>query len=266
MNGLEKPAWTKRRWILAVAGLFLGQAVLILWVDHRGMPLQDRPIFRTTLRLAVDDQGARQITELVSRDDPTLLALPSLQGFSGPAWLEFSSPNYQSPEREEPPRWLNLREKSFGSSFAALLATSTIAPPLVADKPIPRLRSYEPNPPVSPITTHSRLHVEGNLAARPILNPAELRPWQHSDVLSNTVVQVGVDADGVTMFSVVLGQSGSKDVDGYALDVAARSRFQPLRRSRAPGSAPPEDVTWGTLVFQWHTVPLLLTNPAAVLP
>jgi len=70
----------------------------------------------------------------------------------------------------------------------------------------------------------------------------------------------------VPVFTAVLGQSGSKDVDNYALDVAGRARFQPLRRSRAPGVPPPENLAWVSFVFQWHTIPMPVTNPAVVLP
>ena len=265
-KALEPPGWSKRRWIGRILGLFLAQTILILWVDHQGIPLQERPILRTSLRLAVDERSVSNISELVSHEDPMLLALPSLRGFSGPAWLEFAPPDYQPAEPEESPYWLQLQPSAFGADFASLLATSSIAPPLVADKPIPRLRSYEPNPLVSSITTESRLRIEGDLAGRPLLNPVELPPWRNSEVLSNTVVQVAADADGVPVFTAVLGQSGSKDVDNYALDVAGRARFQPLRRSRAPGVPPPENLAWGSFVFQWHTIPMPVTNPAVELP
>jgi len=265
MSPAESPRWSKRRWLYSILGLVATQAGIIFWVGQPGPPPQERPIFRTILRLVVDPQDTERIAELTEHEDPTLLALPTFQGFSGPAWLAFTPPDYQPGDPAEPPHWLALRESSFGATFAALLATSAIAPPLVADKPVPRLpRIYEPNRPPDPVTSRSRLRVEAALAARPILEPVDLPPWPSSYLLSNSVVQAGVDADGVTVFTALLSQSGSRDADSHALGVASRSRFQAI--SRPPGTAPSEDLTWGRLIFQWHTLPLPLTNPGSILP
>ena len=50
-----------------------------------------------------------------------------------------------------------------------------------------------------------------------------------------------------------------------ALKLAAAARFQPLPRREgvARRDLPP---TWGLLVFQWHTLPLVATNLATGQP
>ena len=268
MNATDSPGWTKRRWAYWILSLFLLQVGLVLWGNRRGAPVPERPIFRTTVRLTLDDEQTRKISELVARDDPALLALPNFSGFSGSAWLNFAAPDYQPPEQVESPRWLTLREGSFGSNFASLLATSVIAPPLVADKPVPRLTWSDPKTAVAPITSRSRLRIDGDLAGRPMLMSVELPRWEASDVLSNTVVRAAVNADGTTVFAVILGQSGSRGADNYALELSNRLRFQPAPRPGI-GSAPAaavDDYTWGRLTFQWHTSPLSATNLPAILP
>lgn len=258
MSALESPRWSQRRWACSILTLFLVQVGLILWVGRREQPLPVRPIFRTALLLAVDEADTRNVAALTGREDPTLLALPSLLGFSGPAWLEFSTPDYQAPEPEEPPYWLPPREASFGTTFSALVATSGIAPPLVADKPVPRLPRYEPNLPQVPLTTRSGLRLEGELARRSLSAPIDLPSWPNHDIVSNTVVQAAVDADGVTVFTALLTRSGLNEADAHALDLAGRAQFQPLRRQDARAG---ETLTWGRMIFLWHTLPPPITNP-----
>lgn len=252
---LERPPWSRHRWIYSVGALFLLQIGLVIQFGRRPEPLPERPIFRTAIQLAVEENAMRQVAVQAEREDPLLLALPTLRGFSGPAWLEFSQPSYQPEEVQEPPHWLTLPPSSLGAVFSAFVATNTVSPLLVADKPIPRLPRYEPNFSHDSLPLKSRLQIEGELARRPLLSSAELPSWPHPEVLSNSVVQVAVDLDGVANFAALLTQSGSKEADAYALAWVGRMRFQllprePLRRS---DNAP---LTWGRCIFRWHTLPV----------
>jgi len=102
--------------------------------------------------------------------------------------------------------------------------------------------------------TNSTLRVAGDLVNRRLLNPPQLQSWPALDLLTNTVVQVLVNAEGNVFSSTLLTLSGSKEADQNALDVARAARFEPLRRS-SPA------LTIGALIFEWHTAPL--ANAAA---
>jgi hypothetical protein len=127
------------------------------------------------------------------------------------------------------------------------------------------LPQYEPSFPNEPLATESRVRIEGTLAGRPLLFPLKLKSWPYSDILSNTTVQAVADADGFVFSSVLLTGSGFNDADLHALDLVAGARFRPLPRVRRTpdGSGP---LTYGTLVFQWHTLPLPATNLSSFQP
>jgi hypothetical protein len=260
---LEPVRWPRRRWIYAVAAVFLLQAGLVFLLGHRARRPPEPPIFRTSIHLLTDP--AARLDALPGLDDPTLLALPSLRGFSGPAWLRFPTLEYQPAEWVEPPQWLSLDTNALGSIFSGFIKTTLISPPLIADKPLPPLPRYEPNFPNEPLPSQSRLRLEGDLARRPLLAPLELQSWPHSEILSNTVVQAVVDAAGFTFSAVLLSESGLKEADAQALKLASAARFRPLPRSQraADGVGP---MTWGRFVFQWHTLPLPTTNLSSAQP
>ena len=260
---LERVRWSRRRWLYAVAAVFLLQAGLVFLLGHRQQRLPEPPIFRTAIHLLTDPNV--RFDSQPGMDDPTLLALPSLRGFSGPAWLTFPPLEYQPAEWEEPPHWLPLDSNTLSSTFSRFVRTNLISPLLIADKPLPPLPRYEPNFPNEPLPAQSRLRVEGNLATRPLLAPLELQSWPHSEILSNTTVQAAVDAAGFTFSAVLLDGSGLKEADFHALKLASGARFRPLPRAqRAPDGTGP--MTWGRFVFQWHTLPPPTTNLSSAQP
>ena len=256
---LEPVRWSWRRWVYSVAALFVLQAALIYFQGQHDPRLPERPIFRTAIHLIGEESAVQRLTALPEINDPALLALPNLQGFSGPAWLQFAPLDYQPVEGDEPTHWVELDQRQLGTTFGKFLATNAIQPLLVADKPAPPLLLYEPNFPNEPITPASRLRVEGSLASRPLVTPPELQSWPHSELLSNTVIEVTVDADGFTFSPVLLHDSGLRQADESALKLALDARFRPLRRNERVNDGG-RDITWGRLVFQWHTLPLPATN------
>jgi hypothetical protein len=256
---LEPVRWSRRRWIYTVAALFLAQAALVFYLGRReSIPPQRRP-FSTVVYLVADAWSSNQLAQLPDLNDPLLLALPNLNGFSGPAWLKFAPLDYRTDGWTEPPRWLPLEEHALGQTFSQFVSTNRVPPPLIADKPLPPLLRYEPNFPSDPLPQKSRLRLEGDLANRPLLAPLEIKSWPYSDILSNTTVEAVVDADGFTVSTRPLTGSGLPEVDLYALQVAAGARFQPLPRSGVSGGRA-NQLTWGRMVFLWHTLPLPATN------
>jgi TonB family protein len=112
----------------------------------------------------------------------------------------------------------------------------------------------------SNLKQHSTVFASGGVSKRRWLNPpAVLRSWSAADLLTNSVVRVVVDADGLVFSTALLPPgSGSKAADQSALEMARSARFAPLPRHA-------KQMT-GTLVFEWHTVPLAETNSPASKP
>ena len=261
MNAIarEPARWSARQWIYTVAGVFVLQAGLLLYLGQIEEPLPVRPTFRTAVHLAADPWSSEQLSRLPTLSDPTRFALPGEDGFSGPAWLKPPSLEFQPRRWSEPLRWLAVDEQSLGSEFSRFVATNSITPPLTANKPLPPLPRYEPNFPNDPIQQSSRLRLEGGLASRPLLAPLELRPWPNTDVLGSTTVRAAVDANGFTHSTIILGECGSREADLHALKLANQARFRPLPRAMRDrtGSGP---LVWGKLIFHWRTLPLEATN------
>lgn len=259
-DAVQEPArWSARRWVYTVAGVFGLQVGLLLYLGQTSEPLPARPTFRTSVHLAVDSWSSEQLSRRPTLSDPTLFALPAAAGFSGPAWLRPAPLEFQPQRWSEPLRWLAVDERSLGGEFAEFIATNEITPPLTANKPLPPLPRYEPNFPNDPLPQRSRLRLEGDLIFRPLLAPLALRSWPHPELLISTTIQAAVDANGFTHSAIILGESGSKEADQYALKLANQARFRPLPRAARDrtGSGP---LAWGKLIFHWHTLPWTATN------
>jgi hypothetical protein len=104
--------------------------------------------------------------------------------------------------------------------------------------------------------THSELHIEGDLAARPLLTPVALPSVANSELLENSVVRVVVDAKGWVRSQALLATSGAKSADDLALDLTRSLRFQPLKDRVSQATRSPTALARGELVIQWHTLPL----------
>jgi hypothetical protein len=229
-------------------------------LGHREQRPAERPIFRTAIRMVSAPPAAQP-----TGDDPTLLALPSLRGFSGPAWMAFPPLAHQPSEWVEPPHWLSLDTQTLSSTFSLFVRTNAISPAHIADKPLPPLPGYEPRFQSEPLPAQSRLRLGVGLAGRALLAPLPLQSWAYSEMLSNTIVQAAVDADGFTFSPVLLSGCGLKEADQHALRLATGARFRSLPRGqRANEGAGP--LTWGRMIFEWHTLPASATNPPAVSP
>jgi hypothetical protein len=124
----------------------------------------------------------------------------------------------------------------------------------------------EPTPPESlpqaAGPTQSLLRLEGGLAGRRLVQPIKLKPWPFKEILTNSVVQVVVDAQGQPVsVPVLLSSSGCPAADDYALGQARAARFESVSR-KGPGTMPDPvaHLSWGRLVFVWQTLPLPPTD------
>jgi hypothetical protein len=105
----------------------------------------------------------------------------------------------------------------------------------------------------------SKLEVQGGIASRPLLTKI-VPPIQFgSEAMSNTVVQLAVQADGFPFTSRILVGSGSRGADLTALQLTREARFAPLPLNQRQSNS----LQWGELVFQWRTEPPPSTNAPA---
>lgn len=256
---LERSSRSRQRLVYTVAAVFLVQVVLVVFLSLGERPAPPRNRFETAVSLVAGGPLTAQFEQAAAGNDPTLLALPSVDGFSGPAWLKFEPLGYQPSEYSEPPHWLVLDEHSLGMKFSRFVETNAARLAPNAARPLPPLQRYEPNYPSAAVPSESRLRIDGALNSRSPSGGFPLKSWRHSEILSNTVVRAVVDGDGYTVTATLLRESGFPEADRYALRLAETARWQPLppHEKRAQES---RQLAWGQLTFQWHTSPLLNTN------
>jgi len=258
---LQPLPWSPGRWWGAFFLVMVAQVGLIFCLSDRRPIVPRQSDSSSSFGLVADGPPGSAAAELLAVNDPTLLALPHPRGFSGAAWMQVPPRHYQSQDWSEPQRWLTLQVSDLGAASAEFVRTNPAGPRLLADKPPPR-RSAVAVAPV-PVLANSTFRIEGDLAGRDLLTSLEVPSFAHTDILSNTVVQVCVGPLGFTFSTVVISSSGSRNADQRALELAKSARFRPepaATSSSAPGS---NALTCGRILFQWHTLEMPATdNPA----
>lgn len=245
----ESVVWSRRRWTVVIFSVFaIHLGALLLFSSREGNP-QRQSGSRASAHWLTEPAGARKALDLLLVTDPTQFAMVHSRGFSGTAWLRTQSPEYRPSEWTEEPRTLAQPTQLLGGAFRQAAATS--AQPLfdAARKPAvapPALAVTQP-----PLRTQSRLLVEGPARLRPLVSPPTLKSWPHTDVLSDTHVQVQVTADGLVFSPRLAGVASSKDpvqreADQHAVELARQLRFAPAPKNNRVAVE-------GVLIFQWHT-------------
>ncbi len=167
--------------------------------------------------------------------------------------MKVSPLEYHPAEWTEPPRPLTPPLEGLGSALGEFVRNEAFRP---FDVDNGRARQTEGALPILSedlVETQSAASVEGDLARRPLLSSFNPGSQPAAEILSNSVVQIAVDAEGRVFSPALVQGSGSKAADTDALALAKSARFQPLMRSVPNISAP--SLTWGRVVFHWHTVP-----------
>src|SRR5262245_47605270 len=199
--------WSRARYWTAFAIALVAQALLIYALSER-QPAAPRAVESTPVHyLVLDSLVDTATSEWLQLGDPTLFALPNLRGFSGAAWLRPNALNYQPTDWVGPDCWLTPDLTEPAAPFTETVDRNTAVCPAFVDKPAPRLS--EVNPRSIPLPTKSSVRVEGELARRALLGPVEVPSLPHTDILTNTVVELGVNPSGLVQWTVVLGSSGS---------------------------------------------------------
>ncbi len=255
--------WSGRRWLAVIALVALVHAGLIFWLGERKLVKPSSPPTGTAMYMPAD-----QTAPFPGLSDPTLFALANRHGFSGPAWLNVPSLQDHSKEWTEPePSPAPTPE--LGRTLNEFVQGDVSRPFEIARKPEPQLDLMAYPAPASLLAAHSTFSVEGGLARRPLLSPFKLASWPAAQILTNSEVLVAVNPEGAVFSAVLLAKCGPKEdpgavaADSNALNLARSARFQPLRwiGSNPPLNSPTA-LTWGRLVFHWHTSAMANTNSA----
>lgn len=240
----------KRRWWLLLSLIFAGQVGSIFWLGDKGTVVVRKPAAAPLLRLAGNDAS-----ELLQLEDPTLFARPRWDAFSGPAWLNVPTNEPPSADLAESPRWLALSSAEMGAEFEHFFNTNKVESANSLPKPQPELTMPPPVPLVF-ADEHSSCRLEGELARRPLLTAMNPPPVENTDILTNSVVRLVVDADGRTLSVALLSSSGLAAADTKALALAREARFEPLYGSgpeTRSGLLP--QLSWGEMIFEWAVRP-----------
>jgi len=257
--------WPRHRWWLLIALVFAAHVGLIFALGERHPIVPRVPGPAPELRLAIGS------SELLALHDPTLFALPHPKGFAAAAWRQISQAGFPPFRWAEPPRWLALPVEQLGDTLLRFVQTNTFTRIEFETLPAPDLALPAVRLEIAPATP-SVARVAGGLAQRRWLNPVELPSWPSADLLTNSLVQVLVDAAGnVVSHTLLRPDSGSKDADQQradqrALELAKAARFAPLPQSGSASRNPLGQLTRGTLIFEWHTVPPPATNAPPAKP
>jgi hypothetical protein len=259
---IEPRLWTWRRWCALIALTFCAQLGLIFSLGDKSPPRVRPP--SPAPKLAVMGNSS---SELIALSDPTLFALPHQVGFSGPAWMKIPPVPSRSFEWTEEPRWLPLPTEQVGilAPNIAEANQSELLTPYGSFEPEPTTPEFAS---AASFRQKSECRLGEDLERRRLKTVPKLPSWPHSDFLTNTVVKLFVNGDGVPVsIPVLLSSSGLKAADDYALAQANAARFKPILNEGPGRSAKPlANSTWGTMIFEWHTLPLSATNVGPVNP
>jgi hypothetical protein len=236
--------WTPARWLTVITLVFATHLALIFLFGEKKeiVPLPGAKVPPLTL--------ANDSDELLALNDPTLFVLPHQQDFASAVWLKmFASPPTDF-RYTEPPQPLPFSAEGLGAAFGQFMQTNLFPSQPPDFKRMPELST--PTLPVEPAPAqNSAMQIQGELAQRQLPAQTSLTNWPYADVIAPSKVQVLVDAAGHVVSTVLLPpENGFTAPDYYG---AANQRA--LEISRALRFAPSSSLTFGRIIFNWHTVP-----------
>jgi hypothetical protein len=209
---------------------------------------------------------------LFGLENPTLLALPHLEGFSGMAWLQATKLTFTNMDWTEERRWLPVPTAQLGALFDRIATTPFTAfwqPEMSPQPDWLRLKDTE----TVAAKPASGLRIEGPVSDWVLERSFELPSWpprmtsaNDFDLLTNSIVQALVDGAGRTLSATLLTSSGSQAADDFALNQVRMARFLPPGKPSLTSVAAraANQLRWGRLIFEWQTVPV--NHPSAASP
>lgn len=247
--------WSRAQWIIGIGIAFAAHVGLIFAFGNR------TPIVPRAVVNAPSVQLSSGRTELQSLDDPTLFALPHARGFAASSWRPRPRIEFAPFRWTESPQLMALPVAELGNAFVRYSQSNAVARLEFETLPPAQLTRVEGSARTTTLKQQSSVRVSPRLANRRWLNqPAVLASFPAPDLLTNSVVRVVVEPEGQVFSPVLMPPgSGSKAADQLALELARAARFAPLPLETG-------ELTVGALVFEWHTVPLPVTNAPSVKP
>ena len=203
-------------------------------------------------------QLADAASELIALDDPTIFVLPHANDFATAFWQSppvVKPPSFSWPA---PPHWLLPDGSHLAAIFSAFMETNSPGKFGLNFKPPPPFTEIDV-PVISPTPPDLTPQISGDLAQRRWLNPIMLPPLTNNDVIVASRIQVLVDVAGTVVSTVILPAENSAEALGRW--EPADQRAQTL--ARAARFAPAPQLTFGEMIFNWHTVPAAPTNSIA---
>jgi hypothetical protein len=238
--------WSRGRFLLAAAMLFVGQAGLVFLLGERPRlsPLPAAP--GMALRLLDAPLDDAQWTERVFAFDPSVFTSSSPHGFAAQAWRLLPVHNDAAALEEPPPVFLQFTNWSgAGGNPAGWESRHTLFQ--WAGQPGPPPESVPDFPAAEASRPESFFRIEGALAGRQAAAPAPLPSWPANFLVTNSVVQFAVNRAGQVVSAVLLAGSGLKEADDKALATVNVLRFR-------PAGAAASEYTWDTATFYWKTI------------
>jgi len=245
--------WSARKlWSVTIV-IFAGQALAVMVLSDRTGVRPRVAAVHPVITLLSEPEAGHSLLARHAVSDPTLLALPSAAGFSGPAWLKLPRTEHRLLDWSEPDQWLAQSPAQLGATFTNFVQASVPPPLLPADKPAPKATELEL--PKLTVREQSTFRIEGDLARRKLLISPALQSWPHNDLLANTEVQVAVDSQGYVHSPSLLnitspGDTVQRNADQHALKLVRGLRFEPLTAGGQTNA-----LMLGRIIFEWLTIP-----------
>lgn len=251
----ERRSW--QFWVWGFVFVFLAHAVAVLQFGERQVPVSLREQPRPFFYMSLDEASEQRLAESTLGRDPTLFALPNAHGFSGGAWLKFRPEPPRMSNAAAPPEWLPLSVNELGLSLNEFIAANRPSEDLLLAS-LRATKGPDVRMPDEPIIKETAFALDATLTARKLLHSPALPATGSASLLSNTIVTVSVNGDGIVESASISREGGSKAADALAVDLAREFQFEPLRIpevARRTLAAP----TIGRISFTWHVT----NSPAA---
>jgi hypothetical protein len=251
---VEISGWSRRRWWLAILFVIAFQISLVCLLEKHSTEAPSKKISTPRVQLRPDLS-----LELFVVNDPTVFVLPHRNGFSGEAWLNELPPlKFQPPDWTEPAFALPLTIGDVGGNFAEFIRANA-SPPFETIATIETVPSVPTLYPVELEPAKTSLKIDGPLLQRRMLVPPSLPTWPSAELVTNSLVQLLVDAQGTTISAVLLSPGlrlkTQLEADARALDLAKGAQFEPAASA-----------TVGTMIFLWATQAPAGTNSLEEIP
>jgi|GEM_PF-1086140 len=236
--------WNRRRWVLTFCTIFVAHLILVFLFQHSKREHFSTGV-DTKFEMLPRPLTSRQIAASFFTTDPTLFSAASLHSFSGPAWLQVDQTNYFFPGPSKTDNWLDLDTNVLGQIPTSVTGVRNLLQPMFI--PSPKVESFLNLMTLDIARTQSVISVKGDLVKRIQLLPTNLPAWASDMMITNTVVELAADASGEVVSARLTGRSGLPAADLEALKVARKMTFQPMLGDGK------NQMTWGTLLFEWQS-------------